>query len=306
MELSANSIQGEHAMMAEDYLKIVEEMKTTKGLERSKYSPIWERLWVTKLPLDKLHPNPDDEFSDPSIGPNYGIVNEYKNDFIDGMADIRLSTLDPLATRKYSTKEPLIVEKLSTGGYRILNGHHRWLAAKRAGVSSLPVKLINTVSEEKIIADVEKSKNDKCVAFDLDEVLICDNTGYLADKPPFFPFNKICAESVRLNAGALMTELQNSGFDVWVYTGNFVSTEHIKLLLRLHKARRIGVINSIRKGKDKRLRYSFENKYKIRINVENDGFMLIRHEQKDVSTYEVSSGKEWAAKMLEKIKEAVS
>jgi len=33
-----------------------------------------ERLLVRKAPVSKLHPNPDDEFCNPSIGPNYKII----------------------------------------------------------------------------------------------------------------------------------------------------------------------------------------------------------------------------------------
>ena len=36
-----------------------------------------ERMFIRKMKITKLHPNPDDEFCMPSIGPNYEIISDY-------------------------------------------------------------------------------------------------------------------------------------------------------------------------------------------------------------------------------------
>ena len=36
-----------------------------------------ERKFVKKAAIKKFHPNPDDEFSMPEIGPNYSIISNY-------------------------------------------------------------------------------------------------------------------------------------------------------------------------------------------------------------------------------------
>lgn len=42
---------------------------------------------------------------------------------------------------KNGVREPLLVEKGRFGSVHVLNGNHRYIAAKRAGVGTVPVKL---------------------------------------------------------------------------------------------------------------------------------------------------------------------
>ena len=39
--------------------------------------------------------------------------------------------------------DPIIVQKLNAGGYEIVNGHHRWAAAKKTGLKKVPVRIKN-------------------------------------------------------------------------------------------------------------------------------------------------------------------
>lgn len=39
--------------------------------------------------------------------------------------------------------DPIIVQKLNDGGYEIVNGHHRWAAAKKTGLKKVPVRIKN-------------------------------------------------------------------------------------------------------------------------------------------------------------------
>ena len=80
----------------------------------SKYvkASFWERIRTKTAKVGDINPNPLDEFSNPKIGPN-------------------------------ESAEPIEVQKLSSGGYEIVNGHHRWLAAIKTGLKDVPIKIVN-------------------------------------------------------------------------------------------------------------------------------------------------------------------
>ena len=89
-----------------------------------------ERMFMKKIDPDKLYPNPDDEFSDPKIGPNASIIENYAK----------------IAKKNYALgfdvyDEEIIVTKLKSGQIMILNGHHRWAGALRAMVPKVRVSL---------------------------------------------------------------------------------------------------------------------------------------------------------------------
>ena len=285
-------------MMPDDYRKIVDEMNATLGLAKPIHALLAERMLVKKARVDKLHPNPDDEFSDPAIGPNFEIVSAYSEDY---RRRVQLETL-------WET-EPLMVEKLNIGGYRILNGHHRWYAAMRANVSELPIKILNTVPVEKILSRLETSENERAAAFDLDEVLLCTDAA-LSDKALSFPNSIKYKELLRRNAGLLITELQSMGFDVWIYTGNFTPESHIRGLLKAHRAKgakNVGVINFIRHNKrNKRIVSAISNKYKLLVHGDNEGFTVTDPKTKEFESYSLDlSGKDWSSAMISGIRNAI-
>ena len=55
---------------------IAEEIKTLKGVYVPVKAGILRRALIRSTRCDKLHPNPDDEFCKPKVGPNYGIISE--------------------------------------------------------------------------------------------------------------------------------------------------------------------------------------------------------------------------------------
>ena len=99
---------------------IADEVKKYKGVYAPVKAGILRRALIRWAPCDSLHPNPDDEFCSPKVGPNYRIISEYMNSF----------RLERRHSKQYC-EEPLIVEKIRPDGYLILNGHHRWAAALR-------------------------------------------------------------------------------------------------------------------------------------------------------------------------------
>ena len=99
------------------------------GSNSSKYqnASLWERLTTRKANVNDLYANPLDEFSNPKIGPSDSAVAKYVRE---------INTTGGLST-------PIEVQKLSTGGYEIVNGHHRWMAAQKVGLERVPIQIKN-------------------------------------------------------------------------------------------------------------------------------------------------------------------
>ena len=49
---------------------VLNDVKKQKGVYMPVQASLAERLTTRHLPMEKLHPNPDDEFAFPDIGPN--------------------------------------------------------------------------------------------------------------------------------------------------------------------------------------------------------------------------------------------
>ena len=266
--------------------EVLDNLKNYEGLGRPVKACFLERVFIHSLPLDALHPNPDDEFSDPEIGPNYSIVSDYARDMT--------------RHREYSPG-PIIVEKMSTGGYMILNGHHRWMAAKRVGYKRLPVRIVNMIHEDEIIETAKNSPNRMCVSFDLDEVL--GGSGHPADPRLHFPMNRLYPEQIRKNTGVMITELERLGFDVWVYTGGFSSAEHIRGLLRKHGARVTGVVNGLKgRRRGEHVKRTFSSQYSVYVHADNESVLWVVPETGAFDSYDVSPGEEWARDVTVQIK----
>ncbi len=88
---------------------------------------LWERMTTKTANVKDLHPNPLDEFSNPKIGPNESAVSKYIREIIT----------------EGTITEPIEVQKLASGGYEIVNGHHRWLAAIKVGLQKVPIEIVN-------------------------------------------------------------------------------------------------------------------------------------------------------------------
>ena len=95
----------------------------------SKYqkASLFERLFVKKANINDLYPCPKDDFSNPNVGPSNSAVAKYIKEI----------------SQTGTLSEPIEVQKLSSGGYEIVNGHHRWLAAQKVGLEEVPIKISN-------------------------------------------------------------------------------------------------------------------------------------------------------------------
>ncbi len=236
-----------------------------------------ERLLTKKVPINKLHPNPDDEFCMPSIGPNYGIINDYVEKF-KRCSEIQIGIYD----------EPLMVEKVHPDGYMILNGHHRWAAALRLGIKNVPVKIVNLTQQTDIEKMLAASKHDKRVSFDLDETIFCGEND-IAEKPLGFPGNKIYKEKIRRGIPALMHYFSTNGYDLWVYSSNYYSLDYISSYFKKYSVKVDGIITgTARKEKrfsemKKKADKIIAGKYNETIHIDRD---LIVKTYKDSSSFE--------------------
>lgn len=254
--------------------------------EVSRYAAIWkpvkaglaERMLVRKAKTEQLHPNPEDEFCDPKVGPNYEIVSQYE-------AQIQFNKEHMLP----ALTERLVVGKMSTGGYILMNGHHRWYAALRNGVRTVPIEIVNIRTAAEIISAVDRSGRTMCASFDLDEVLLTERAadGLLLPGAP--------KKLLRKNAAAMVTRLQEQGFDVWVYTGGYASAESIERLFTREGAKIDGVVNGM-KGKKSNpgIRQAFTRKYAVSLHVDNEGILCVDTRSKAYESVPVPGGDSWA------------
>ena len=111
---------------------IREDLEEMDGKRDVVKAGVLDRMLIKKVPPKQLHVNPADEFSFPDIGPNDSIVTNYSQ--IARRSD---SLGEPVF------EDPIIVNKLREGGYLILNGHHRWAAALKTGLSELRIEITN-------------------------------------------------------------------------------------------------------------------------------------------------------------------
>lgn len=111
---------------------IQSDLAWTEGRRELVRVSLFERRKVRLLAPSTMHVNPDDEFAQPSIGPCDHIIDEY----IDTIRELNYQS-------GHIFEEPILVNKMACGEYLILNGHHRWAAAMKAGLSKVRASLAN-------------------------------------------------------------------------------------------------------------------------------------------------------------------
>ena len=265
------------------------------GIRMPLKASLVEKALVRKLPMDRLHPNPDDEFCMPQIGPNYSIISGYEQ-------QIRNAT----ERGKSPFAEPLMVEKMRPDGYLILNGHHRWAAARNMGLKSVPVNIINPTHEIDIKEMLANSKHDRRVSFDLDEVVFrSGDSPDEVEKGLGFPFNRHYKDRLRIGIPALFLFLTQSGYDIWVYTSKFYSLDYIQRLFKHYHVTVDGVVTcranrkKIAPGKDSSIAKLVAKKYPTTITVDNDSVLFTHSSTKEFEQFDLSgSATEWSKQVI--------
>ena len=209
---------------------LADEVSRYKGVAVPVRTPLLHRLVTDELPLRKLHPNPDDEFCFPEIGPNESIVSGYVHEFSRFGKD---TTAAKLAGSHVF--DPIQVQKIRPDGYMILNGHHRWAAAMRTGRRKIRVKIVNVTREKDLQKALKNVRNSRRVALDLDEVIFAAE-GEPAEKPLGFPWKRLYPQRIRLGIPSLFNDLAEHRYDIWVYSHELVSDDHMRRLFRHYHA----------------------------------------------------------------------
>ncbi len=279
---------------------IAEEVSKVKGIACPVHASQLERLFVRKVKCTDLHPNPYDEFCFPEIGPNEEVLDRYKADFRKFRND--------LSTAMYTGSkilEPLDVQKIHTGGYMILNGHHRWLAAIRAGIKWLPVRIVNLTQEKDIQKMLQHSKNDKRVTLDLEEIVFSADNDGKTEKPLSFPYNRIYKECPRLGIPALFAFFQSKGYDAWLYSSGYESFDYVRRLLKHYHAQVTGIVTgTARKApKDTKAREELEQrmskKYTKTIHADNHAILVIDSGNGEFRELPLPGKAAWAVEVME-------
>ena len=279
---------------------IEEEVSKVKGTSIPVRAGRLERLFVRKVKCSKLHPNPNDEFCFPEIGPNEGIVSGYEKEFRRIKADGIAKGFDTS-----SALAPLIVQKIQPDGYMILNGHHRWIAAIRAGISQLQIRIVNLTQEKDIRKMLKHSRHDKRITLDLDEVVFSDGKVEITEKPLAFPFNRIYRQRIRMGIPALFSYSVSAGYDIWLYCSGYESMDYVRDLLKLYHAPVTGIITGAARKmpKDSKAREDFEalmnSKYHRTIHAENDIVLCIDSINKEYKEFPLNKSGIWSAEIME-------
>ncbi len=274
---------------------IAEEIRKHKGVYVPVKAGLLRRALIRWAPCASLHPNPDDEFCSPKVGPNYRIISEYMDSF----------RMERRHSKRYC-EEALIVEKIRPDGYLILNGHHRWAAALRLGFSRIPIEIVDLTSEMDVKTILENTRHDKRVTLDLDEVVFRPEGDDLAEKPLPFPLRNIYKQRLRLGIPALFHYLNKKGYDIWVYSAGYYSADYIQRLFRKYGVHVNGVVTGTgrKTGENKETRRELEAlitaKYPETVHIDDAAVLRIFSQTKQVEEYNLGEGTEaWSKRVID-------
>ena len=277
---------------------IASEVKKYKGIYVPVKAGMLRRALIRQAPCSSLHPNPDDEFCSPQVGPNHRIIAEY----------MELYRQQRFNNQPYC-EEPLTVEKIRPNGYLILNGHHRWAAALRMGYSKIPIEIVDLTQETDIKTILKNSRHDKRVTLDLDEVVFCQQADEPAEQPlPFF-LRKIYKQRLRRGIPALLHYLNEQKYDVWVYSAGYYSADYIQRLFRKYGVHVTGAVTGTgrKKAQNAELKRELEAlitaKYPETVHIDNKSVLRIFSQTKAVEDYTLGDGTEaWSMRVLDVMK----
>ena len=291
------------------------ELKQFLAAETAKYrgvaAPVpaswFRRATTSRLPVHKLHPNPDDEFCSPDIGPNESIVSRYAGSYSRFGNDFSGGRLAGDAAY-----ESIVVQKMRPDGYMILNGHHRWAGAMRAGMDKVPVQIVNLAAPAKIKKILAAVRNQKRVTLDLDEVVFCASDGEPAEPALRFPWNRLFPQRIRLGIPANFYYLSQHGYDIWCYTSRFESEDQIRKLLKRHHAPVTGVITGAARkdGRGNGANVSIETmvfrKYEVTVHVDRKSVLRVNSVSREFREYPLPGETEWAQELQDAFRKLVS
>ena len=272
------------------------EIKKYNGIAFPVKSSVWERAFVTRVNCLDLHPNPDDEFTKPGVGPSYRIISEYEQKIRTLSHDNGTNPLN----------DAIIVEKMHPEGYMIVNGHHRWAAFYRVGWKKVPVKVVNLTHEDDILKMLESASNNKRITLDLDEVVFGSTNEDEVEKRPSFSFGLVHKERIKKGIPALFNFFSLKGYDIWVYSSKFYSIEYIRSYMRKYHVNVTGIITGT--GRNAGFSDSAKSKidklmagqYRYTLHIDNDSVVRTDSVTKEFEDYEIDTEKSnWSQAIMD-------
>lgn len=272
-----------------DYIEnVVDDIAKNSKNRKPVKAGLIERCAVRHCSPTSIHPNPNDEFSQPDIGPNLQIVGGYVKEI---QYDLNLCL--PIF------EEPLIVQKLEHDGYLLINGHHRWFAALRMKIDKIRIKIVNLIGETDLHRMVKDTQNSRLASFDFDEILLSTNENDFA--PIVDPlFSRKIKERLRAGAPEVIRAFQNAGYDICVYSSYYFTEEDFEDFFSMYDLKVNIVVNGINEkrkntsGDSTQLQDILRNKYKKIAHVDNDSIICTDTVAKNYESYEISDNtKNW-------------
>lgn len=148
------------------------------------------------------------------------------------------------------------------------------------------------------------------VSFDLDEVLFVSPITHKTEPPLRFPFNRIYKERLRLGTVRLIQELQEQGYEVWVYTSSFRSEKYIRRLFRKYGVFFDGIVNGERhlnevQGKrHDRLPSKLPSRYRISLHIDDETIIATCGKEYGFNVFQLNAqDDEWESKIMERVYE---
>ncbi|WP_026528371.1 ParB N-terminal domain-containing protein [Butyrivibrio sp. VCD2006] len=284
-------------MTNEDIQKrVASDVAKYKGVAFPLKASTFLRLMKKRIKPKKLHPNPDDEFSMPNIGPNYKIISDYE-----------YKIRNPQPIDDYDTHfkyDPIVVEKMYPDGYMILNGHHRWCAAMKSNLRYVCIEIVNLPHEQDIEKMIENGQNTRRVSLDLDEVVFAQSDD-IPEKSLPFPVNAFFKERLRAGIPALFDYLTNNGFDIWVYTSKYYSMEHLTRLFNYYHVKVNGMITGTGraeanlKQKQEHFKNRIAEKYKYTLSIDRDSIIQVFGKNDGFNEYELKlDDSNWSSEVM--------
>lgn len=259
-----------------------------------------ERLLTRNASVKRIHPNPEDEFTFPDIGPNMNIISSYTTQFVNNLKR-SLPLMD----------EPLYVQKIRPSGYMLLNGHHRWIAAMRLGIKKVPVSVVNAVFDSDIKSMLEHATHEKRASLDLDEVIFASPGENNVEKHRGLIGYGIQKKRLRLGIPALLNNLKVRGYDIWVYSSKFYSVDDLKRYFGHYKVSIDGVITGMKKqtsksgGKRKKVEEMISDRYKTTLHIDREMLLITHGKSNDFNEIEINCEPQaWAGAVIDAIDRA--
>lgn len=285
---------------------IQEEIDRVKGIYYPVKASLPRRVLQRYAACRKIHPNTEDEFCNPDIGPNYGIISGYQKDYMRYSGNPSREDLE-----KGGILEPLFVQKARPDGFLLLNGHHRWAAALHLGKNSVRIKIVNLTQAKDIRKMLEHSRFEKRVTLDLDEVVFCKDSSVPMEKPFPFPLRRLFPERVRLGIPALLHFFADRHYDIWVYTSEYYSMDYIRHFFRRWNVRLAGIVTgtSRKVERDERtvedLKKLALKKYAETVHIDRDSVLRTRRDSRECTEIrlENASPAAWSGAVMDAIRQ---